>query len=222
MCPMPNWSDSTRKPSAWPTVFACTRRIRKYLHGLTEAARRAAQKGAMGVGRPRRAAPVRRDARRIPPPSGCAARMAGRADVAASKAGHSTKPSARCEEVDRIRELFTRYFFGPTATQPAQYDLVVNTARVPLEDVTGMVVTTVRSGSAPAVAARPLVGRVLTLSRELGAGDTGLHRRWPIGSNCTSTTANCWSRKPLAWASRGRTGEDRRTAGQHLPAVPAR
>ena len=46
------------------------------------------------------------------------------------------KAQARCREVERIRDLFTRYFFGQTATQPAQYDLVVNTARVPLEDVT--------------------------------------------------------------------------------------
>ena len=35
---------------------------------------------------------------------------------------------ARCTEMDRIRGRFTRYFFGDKATQPAQYDLVFNTA----------------------------------------------------------------------------------------------
>ena len=79
---------------------------------------------------------------------------------------------ARCLEVDRTRELFTRYFFGDAAAQPAQYDLVVNTARVPLEDVTCVVAAMVRPGSAEAVSS-PAARRVLTLSRELGAGETG-------------------------------------------------
>ena len=63
---------------------------------------------------------------------------------------------ARCLEVDRIRELFTRYFFGPSATEPAQYDLVVNTAGVPLDDVTSVVAAMVRrdtEGDSPIFAA---------------------------------------------------------------------
>ena len=79
---------------------------------------------------------------------------------------------ARCLEMDRTRELFSRYFFGDAAVQPAQYDLVVNTARVPLEDVACVVAAIVRPGSAEAIS-RPAGDRVLTLSRELGAGETG-------------------------------------------------
>jgi cytidylate kinase len=78
---------------------------------------------------------------------------------------------ARCLEVERVRELFTRYFFGETATQAAQYDLVVNMARMPLEDVTSVVAAMVRAESTEAVVT--LGRRVLTLSRELGAGDQG-------------------------------------------------
>ncbi len=143
----------------------------KYLHGLTEAARQAAQKGnAVLVGRGARhllgEMPGAFHLRLVAPQEWRAERMARLEGWSLDEA------QARCEEVERIRDLFTRYFFGQTATQPAQYDLVVNTARVPLEDVTGTVVTTVRSGSAPAVDS-PTGHRVLTLSRELGAGDTG-------------------------------------------------
>jgi cytidylate kinase len=74
--------------------------------------------------------------------------------------------------MDLTRELFTRYFFGNAAMEPAQYDLVVNTARVPIEDVVCMVAATVRPGSTEATSARAGI-RVLTLSRELGAGETG-------------------------------------------------
>jgi cytidylate kinase len=78
----------------------------------------------------------------------------------------------RCLEVDRTRELFTRYFFGEAAVQPAQYDLIVNSARMPLDDVAGVVAAIVQPGSVDAVDA-PAHDRVLTLSRELGAGETG-------------------------------------------------
>jgi len=78
---------------------------------------------------------------------------------------------ARCLEVERARGLFTRYFFGETATQPAQYDLVVNTGRVPPDDVTSLVAAIVRADSTETVIA-PSGRRVLTLSRELGAGDS--------------------------------------------------
>jgi cytidylate kinase len=86
----------------------------------------------------------------------------------------------RCPEVDRTRDHFTRYFFGNDANRPFQYDLVVNTGRVPLDDVVALVLNLVR-GPEPAETAEPLAGlapagpgrRVLTLSREMGAGDTG-------------------------------------------------
>ena len=122
----------------------------KYVHGLTEAARQAAQKGNVVL--------VGRGARHLlgEMPSAFHLRLVApqewRAERMARLEGWSLdKAQARCGEVERIRDLFTRYFFGQTATQPAQYDLVVNTARVPLEDVTGTVATMVRSGSAPAV-----------------------------------------------------------------------
>jgi cytidylate kinase len=73
--------------------------------------------------------------------------------------------------VDRTRERFGRYFFGEIA-QPAQYDLVVNTSWVPLDDVVPCVVALVR-GEAAASATPIPDHHVLTLSRELGAGDTG-------------------------------------------------
>ena len=66
-----------------------------------------------------------------------------------------------------------RYFFGETAVQPAQYDLVVNTGRVPLEEVIAVVVALVRGEMTAAGTSGPQGRRVLTLSRELGAGDTG-------------------------------------------------
>jgi cytidylate kinase len=73
--------------------------------------------------------------------------------------------------VDRSRARFTRYFFGPAALQTAEYDLVVNTGRVTLDEVVDSMLSLVRgdwgtTGSGGAL-------RVLTLSRELGAGDTG-------------------------------------------------
>jgi cytidylate kinase len=81
---------------------------------------------------------------------------------------------ARCTEVDRARHLFTRYFFGKAATDSAQYDLVVNTGRVPLQDLADTIVELVTGAaladSRPASASRR---RVLTLSREFGAGDRG-------------------------------------------------
>lgn len=74
--------------------------------------------------------------------------------------------------MDRVRGLFSRYFFGDAAVQPAQYDFVVNTARVPLEEVACLVTATVRPAAAEA-SSSPAHNRVLTLSRELGAGETG-------------------------------------------------
>ena len=85
---------------------------------------------------------------------------------------------ARCLEVDRTRGLFMRYFFGETALRSVQYDLVVNTGRVPLDDVVAMTSAIVRLGPAE-TSSGPAGRRVLTLSRELGAGETQFAAPWP-------------------------------------------
>lgn len=143
----------------------------KYLHGLTEAARKAAQRGnVVLVGRGARhllgEMPEVFHLRLVAPRQWRAERMA-------KLEGWSLEQSlARCLEADRTRELFSRYFFGDTAIQPAQYDLVVNTARVPLDDVVCVVAGIVRAGPAEA-SGGPAGHGVVTLSRELGAGETG-------------------------------------------------
>jgi cytidylate kinase len=143
----------------------------KYVHGLTEAVRQAAARGKVVlVGRGARQllgdAPDAFHLRLVAPRDWRARRMA-------QKEGWSSEQAlARCVEVDRTRERFNRYFFGAAVDQPEQYDLVVNTGWVPLEDVATCVTALVREEVAaePAAEAGP---RVLTLSRELGAGDSG-------------------------------------------------
>jgi cytidylate kinase len=90
----------------------------------------------------------------------------------ASREGWSPEQAlARCVQVDRTRDRFTRYFFGPNATDPEQYDLVINTAWMPLEDAVTLVTALVQDQLAALPASRS--GRhVLTLSRQLGAGET--------------------------------------------------
>lgn len=142
----------------------------KYLHGLTEAARQAVQQGnVVLVGRGARhllgEMPEVFHLRLVAPREWRIERMAKLEGWSLDQA------RAKCLEVDRTRELFTRYFFGNAAAQPAQFDLVVNTSRVSLEEVTCVVAAFVRPDSVEVVsgAARD---RVLTLSRELGAGET--------------------------------------------------
>src|SRR5437588_776927 len=67
-------------------------------------------------------------------------------------------------------ELLDRELLGPAASEPAQYDLVANAGRLPLDDVVATVREVVRGESAEPPGDGP---RVLTLARELGAGDTG-------------------------------------------------
>jgi cytidylate kinase len=74
-------------------------------------------------------------------------------------------------EVDRTRELFGRYFFGDAAVHPSQYDVVANTARVSLEEVASVVAAVVRPDSAEETS-NSSPRRVLTLAREMGAGET--------------------------------------------------
>jgi len=142
----------------------------KYLHGLTEAARQAAQQGnVVLVGRGARhllgEMPEVFHLRLVAPRDWRIERMAKLEGWSLDQA------RAKCLEVDRTRELFSRYFFGDAATQPAQFDLVVNTARVSLEEVTLIVAALVQSASVERTGS-PAHDRVLTLSRELGAGET--------------------------------------------------
>src|SRR5207244_9656390 len=80
---------------------------------------------------------------------------------------------ARCTAEDRSRERFLRYFFGEAPFQPARHALVVNTGRVPLADVVATVTALVQGNTGAEAGGAPGAARVLTLSRELGAGDTG-------------------------------------------------
>jgi cytidylate kinase len=144
----------------------------QYIHGLTEAARQAAARGnVVLVGRGTRQllgdAPNSFHLRLVAPREWRVQRMAGLEGAVPERV------LARCLEVDRIRERFTRYFFGAAALQPDQYDLVVNTGRVPLDDVVAGVTALLRNESVPAPVAGSAGRRVLTLARELGAGDTG-------------------------------------------------
>lgn len=142
-----------------------------YLKGLTEAVRRAASRGGVVI-LGRGAAHLLADVpdcfhlRLVAPKAWRAERMARREGWSADEA------VARCTEVDRSRQQFTRYFFGDAATQPAQFDLVANTGRVSIDDVVRAVKELV-SGQADSVRTKSMGRRVLTLSRELGAGDQG-------------------------------------------------
>ena len=141
----------------------------KYLHGLTEVARQAAGGGnVILVGRGARhllgEMPDVFHLRLVAPRQWRAERMARLERWSMDEA------NARCVETDRTRGLFIRYFFGDVALQPAQYDLVVNTGRVPLEDVTNVIAAVVRGAFGSS--GERTGHRVLTLSRELGAGET--------------------------------------------------
>jgi cytidylate kinase len=154
----------------------------QYIHGLKEAARQAAARGktilvGRGTGQLLADLPNALHLRLVAPKEWRARRMA-------ELQGWSLEQAlARCTEVDRTRVRFTRYFFGNKAIQPAQYDLVVNTGWVGLDHVVASVAAMVRAeAAAPATAASgsnalgaglATPPRILTLSRELGAGDTG-------------------------------------------------
>ena len=51
----------------------------------------------------------------------------------------------RCTREDRKRKKYHRYFFGPAADQSGTFDLVVNSARVPLDDTVAMLRNLVQS-----------------------------------------------------------------------------
>ncbi len=144
----------------------------RYIHGLTEAARQSAARGNVvlvgrGTGQLLSAAPNVLHLRLVADKEWRARRMAQREDWTYEQA------LARCTEEDRVRARFTKYFFGVTAFQPDQYDLIVNTGRVPLDEVVACVAALVRGDWAAERADGSTGHRVLTLARELGAGDSG-------------------------------------------------
>jgi cytidylate kinase len=146
----------------------------RYLHGLREAARTAAARGhvvLVGRGTGQLVADL---------PNVLHLRLAAprewRARRLAQKEGWTPEQAlARCAEEDRHRDRFTRYFFGAAATQPGRYDVTFHTGWVPLDDVAASVANLVRGQveDVPPGGTAAAPGRVLTLSRELGAGDTG-------------------------------------------------
>jgi cytidylate kinase len=141
----------------------------RYLHGLREAARQAAARGnvvLVGRGTEQLLAgtPDVLHLRLVAPREWRARRMAQREGWTLEHA------LARCTEEDRARDRFTRYFFGPAAAQPEQYDVVFNTGWVPLDDVAAEVLALVR-GAAGEPGGASGGRRVLTLSRQLGAGE---------------------------------------------------
>ncbi|MHB1037274.1 MAG: cytidylate kinase-like family protein [Pirellulales bacterium] len=143
----------------------------KYLKGLTEAVRRAADRGQvilLGRGAAHLLAGVSDcfHLRLVAPKAWRVERMAQRQGWTAEEA------LARCTEIDRSRQQFNRYFFGAASALPAQFDLVVNSARVSLDEVTAVIRAIASAQTIPAQV-NPEGKRVLTLSRELGAGDQG-------------------------------------------------
>lgn len=144
----------------------------QYIHGLREAARQAAAKGNVvlvgrGTGQLLADLPNVLHLRLVADKEWRARRMAQREEWSFEQA------LARCTEEDRVRTRFTRYFFGTDTLQPETYDLVVNTSRIALDEAVACGVALVRgewtTEAVPASAGQ----RVLTLARELGAGDTG-------------------------------------------------
>ena len=76
--------------------------------------------------------------------------------------------------MDRTRERFNRYFFGEAATQLVHYDLVLNTGRIPLDNVVAGLAALVRQKWPSSEADSSAERRVMTLTGELGAGDSSL------------------------------------------------
>jgi cytidylate kinase len=142
----------------------------QYIHGLREAARQAAIKGnvvLVGRGAGQLVADLTNvfHLRLVADKEWRARRMAQRE-------GWTFEQSlAHCTAEDRMRARFIRYFFGPDALQPEKYDLVVNTGRVPLDEVVAGVGKLSQSEGETAEEPNPTGNRVMTLARELGAGD---------------------------------------------------
>ncbi|MCS6850506.1 MAG: cytidylate kinase-like family protein [Gemmataceae bacterium] len=160
--PDAEWERLDEKPVGLADRLRLHPPAQRYIHGITEAARQAAARGrVILVGRgTRHLVGDMADAlhlRLIAP-------LAWRAQRMARLQGWSVaEAEARCREIDRSRERFTRYFFGPQALQPEQYDLVVNTGRVLLEDVANWLRALIQHDKPPTD--RPTTGRrIITLT----------------------------------------------------------
>jgi cytidylate kinase len=145
---------------------------RQYMHGLREVARQAAARGnvvLVGRGTEQLLADL---------PHVFHLRLVAdkqwRARRIAQQQGWSLEQAlARCTEEDRNRTRFIRYFFGADALQPEKYDLIVNTGRIALTEVVAYAVAVVQGAWPSDVVPASSGQRVLTLARQLGAGDTG-------------------------------------------------
>jgi cytidylate kinase len=146
---------------------------RRYMHGLTEAARCALARGRVVL--------VGRGTRQLVGEEPGIVHLCleasrdWRARRTAQVEGLPLEQAlARCADEDRTRGRFMRYFFGEGTAQPVNYDLVVNTERVPFDDVVAVVVALVRGDWPPVGSGAGAGPRVLTLTGEMGAGDIGL------------------------------------------------
>ncbi len=167
----------------------------RYLHGLSEAARAAAEDGnVILVGRGTRQlvgeAPGAFHLRLVAPRDWRSRRMAA---IEAIPLGPA---EARRVLIDRGRDRFTRYFFGPEADRPWQYDLVVNTGRVPLDEVVDLMAALVRNGSTsdaiPATAGR----RISTLGASWEPARPASRPRWRTGWAYDVMTGHCSNKRP--------------------------
>lgn len=140
----------------------------RYLHGLKEAAQQAAARGkVVFVGRGVRHLLGNANAlhlKLVASRGWRAARMARR------EGWPESESEARVAAVDKTRERFLRYFFGAAAADPAHFDVIANTERMPLDDI--VAATLELLGGKPGTSSPLPERRVLTLSRELGAWAT--------------------------------------------------
>lgn len=145
----------------------------RYMRGLKEAAQAAAARGnVVLVGRGTRfLVGETADQFRLR----LVAPLAWRAERMARLAGWSHADAlARCARIDQTRERFMRYFFGENSTRPSAYDLVVNTGRVALDEVIDSVAALLRGESFAENAAVSRGSRIVTVAREMAAGDSAL------------------------------------------------
>jgi cytidylate kinase len=145
----------------------------RYMHGLSEAARRALARGNVVL--------VGRGTRQLlgEAPEAFHLRLEASKEwrarrIARVEGWPLDLAESHCSEEDRTRGRFMRYFFGEGTARPTNYDLVVNTERVPFDDAVACVVALARGEWPPSEPDGPGGRRILTLTGEMGAGDVGL------------------------------------------------
>jgi cytidylate kinase len=143
---------------------------RQYLHALREASHAAVARGRVVlVGRGTRQllgdTPSALHVRLVAPREWRAARMAR------LEGWNREEALSRCDAVERSRVRFLQYFFGADATAPEQYDLVVNTGRVPLEEAADGVIALIRGATSRMSAPAGHGGSVLTMTGQAGAAN---------------------------------------------------